>query len=67
MRFYPVVMKMFPLFIYNAWNKSRTVQKSHISGMGNKLPIINRKMFIITKSNEQFLNAPHVVVEAVTL
>jgi hypothetical protein len=57
---------LLPLFIYNAWKKSGRVQKSHFSGTGNKPPI-NKKMFIMTESNKQFVNAPYVVVEAVTL
>jgi len=40
---------------------------SHIfSGTGNKPPI-NRKMFVMTESNEQLMNVPYVVVEAVAL
>jgi len=57
---------LLPLFIYNAWKKSRRVRKSHISGTGNKPPI-NRKMFVMTESNEQLMNVPYVVVEAVAL
>jgi hypothetical protein len=51
-----------PLFIYNAWKKSRRVQTSHFSGAGNKPPV-KKKTFIM----EQFVNAPYVVVEAITL
>jgi len=57
---------MLPLFIYNAWKKSRRVRKSHFSGTGNKPPL-NRKMFVMVESNEQLMNAPYVVIEAVTL
>jgi len=57
---------LLPLFIYNAWKKSRRVSKSHISGTGNKPPI-NRKMFVMTESNEQLMNVPYVVVEAAAL
>jgi len=55
-----------PFFIYNAWKKSRRVGQSHFSGTGNKPPI-NRKMFVMTESNEQLMNPPCVAVEAVAL